>query len=81
MVTMVVVAAVAVVSVVGSLIATASWVMSARILVEAYFGLFSVDVLIDGRDHLTNPLWWLTIEFGAEVAVMESSDKGGDDFC
>ena len=21
------------------------------------------------------------IEFGAEVAMMESSDKGGDDFC
>ena len=55
--------------------------MSARILVEAYFGLFSVGVLIGGRDHLANPLWWLAIEFGAEVAVMESSNEGGDDFC
>ena len=55
--------------------------MSARILIEVNFILFSVGVLIGGRDHLANPLWWLTIEFGAEVTVMESSDKGGDDFC
>ena len=54
--------------------------MSARILVEANFGLFSVGVLIGGRDHLTNPLWRLTIEFGMEVTV-ESSDEGGNDFC
>ena len=54
--------------------------MSALILVEANFGLFSVGVLIGGHDHLANPLWWLTIEFRAEVMVMESSDKGGDDF-
>ena len=53
--------------------------MSARILVEANFGLFSIDILFGGRDHLANPLWWLTIEFGAKVAVMESSNKGGDD--
>ena len=55
--------------------------MSARVLVEADFGLFSVGVLISGRDHLANPLWWLTIEFGAQVTVMESSNEGGDDFC
>ena len=55
--------------------------MSARILVEANFGLFSIGVLIGGRDHVTNPLWRLMIEFGAKVTVMESSDKGGDDFC
>ena len=54
--------------------------MSARILVETNFGLFNVDVLIGGRDHLANPPWRLLIEFGAEVAVMESSNKGGDDF-
>ena len=65
---------------VGALIAAVSWAVSARILFEAYFGHFIISVLIDGRDHLTNPLWWLTIEFGAKVAVMESSDKGGDDF-
>ena len=53
--------------------------MSACILVEAYFGLFGVGILIGGRDHLANPLWRLTIELGAEVAMMESSDEGGDD--
>ena len=81
MVAVVIVAAVTVASFVRALVAAASWVMSAHILIEKNFGLFSVGILIDGCDHLTNPLWWLTIEFGAEVAVMESSDKGGDDFC
>ena len=54
--------------------------MSGRILVEMNFGLFFVGVLIGGHDHLTNPPWWLTIELGAEVMVMESSNEGGDDF-
>ena len=44
-------------------------------LIEAYFGLFGINVLIGGRDHLANPLWWLKIEFGAKVAVMESWTK------
>ena len=79
MVTVVVVAAVAVASVVGTLIAVACWAVSARILVEAYFSLFGVDVLISGCNHLANPLRRLAIELGAEVAVMESSDEGGDD--
>ena len=81
MVAAIIVVAVTMVSFVEVLVSTVSWVVSARILVEADFGLFSVIVLIDGRNHLANPLWWLTIEFGAEVAVMKSSDKGGDDFC
>ena len=81
MVVAIILAAVIVVSFVGALITAASWAVSARILVEANFGLFSVGVLIGGCDHLTNPLWWLMIEFGAEVTVMESSDKGGDEFC
>ena len=81
MVAVVVVATVTVASFVGALVAAASRVVIARILVEANFGLFSVGVLIGGRDHLANPLWRLTIEFGAEVAVMESSNEGGDDFC
>ena len=38
-------------------------------------------IVIGGRDHLANPLWWLTIEFGVEITVMESLNKGGDDFC
>ena len=80
MVPMVVVAAVTVASFVKAIIAAVSWVMSARILVEENFSLFSVSVLIGGRDHLANPLWRLTIEFGTEVTVMESSNKGGDDF-
>ena len=79
MVTTVVVAAVVVASVVRTLVAMASWVVSARILVEAHFGLFSVGVLIGGRNHLANPLWWLAIELGVEVTVMESSDEGNDD--
>ena len=81
MVTAVIVAVVAVASIVGLLVAAVSWAMSACILVEANFGLFNIGILIGGRDHLANPLWRLTIEFGAEVAVMESFDEGGDDFC
>jgi len=80
MVPMVVVAAVTVASFVGALVAAASWAVSACILIEANFGVFSVGVLIDGHDHLAQPLWRLMIEFGAEVMVMESSDEGGDDF-
>ena len=74
-------ALVIVASFVGALIAAASWAVSASIFVEVNFGLFSIGVLIGSRNHLTNPLWWLTIEFGAEVAMMESSDEGGDDLC
>ena len=81
MVAVAVVVAVTVASFVGAIVTAASWAVSARILIEANFGLFSVGILIGGRDHLANPLWWLTIEFGAEVTVMESLDEGGDDFC
>ena len=79
MVTAVVVAAVAMASVVGSLIAAVSWAMSARIFVEAYFSLFGIGILIGGHNHLANPFWRTVIELGAKVMVMESSDKGGDD--
>jgi len=83
MVNAVVVAAVAVASVVGSLIIASSWAMSACVLIEAYFSFFGVGVLVGGRNHLANPHGWLAVELGAEVTVMESSDKGGDDliFC
>ena len=83
MVTMIVVAAVTVASVVGSIVAMASWAMSPRILVKAYFSLFSVGVLIGGCNHLANTLRRLASELGAEVTVMESSNEGGDDlyFC
>ena len=56
MVAMVVIAAVTMSSFIGALVAVASWAVSAHILVEANFGLFSVGVLIDGCDHLSNPL-------------------------
>ena len=83
MVATVVVAAVTMASFIGALIAAASWAVIARILVEANFNFFIIGVLIGSHDHLANRLWWLAIEFGAKVVVMESSDEGGDDlsFC
>jgi len=83
MVTVVVIAAVAVAPVIGAIVTVVSWAMSACILVEAYFSLFGIGVLIGGRDHLVNPFWRLASELGAVVAVMESLDKGSDDlsFC
>ena len=80
MVGAVIIAAVTVASFVGALISAASWAVSACILVEANFGLFSVGILIGGRDHLANPLWRLMIEFGVEIVVMKSSKEGGDNF-
>ena len=73
-VTTVVVMAVVVASVMRSLVAASSWAMSARILIEAYFGLFGVDVLVGGRNHLANPHGRLVVELGVEVTVMESSN-------
>ena len=78
MVTAVVVAAVTMAPVVEAIVAAASWVMSARILVEAYFAFFGVGVLVGGRNHLANPRGWLMVELGAEITVMESSNEGGD---
>ena len=80
---MVVVAAVAVASVIKSLVVASSWAMSVRVLLEAYFSFFGVGVLVGSRNHLANPHGWLTVELGVEVVVMESSDKGGDviSFC
>ena len=48
MVIAVVVATIAVTPVGGPIVATASWAMSARILIEAHFGLFGFGVLIGG---------------------------------
>ena len=81
MVTTVIVAAITMASVVGSLVIAASWAMSARILVEAHLGFLGIGVLVSGHDHLANPYGRLAVELGEEVAVMESSDEGGDDFC
>ena len=44
--------------------------MSACVLIEAYFGLFGVGVMIGGRYRLANPRWRLAIELGADVMVM-----------
>ena len=73
MVTAVIIAVITMAPVVGSLVVVASWAMNARILVEAHFGLFG------GCYHLADPLRRLAIELGAEVAVMASSNEGGDD--
>ena len=64
MVTAVMVAVVAVVPVIRAIVTVASWAMSARILVEAYFGLFDVGVLIGDCYHLIDPLRRLAIELG-----------------
>ena len=79
MVTAVIVAAVAVASIVRSIVTTASWAMSARILIEAHFGFFNFGVLVGGRNHLANPRGWLAVELGVKLVVMESSDEGGDE--
>ena len=83
MVTTVIKAAVVVASVVGAVVVAARWAMSVCILIEAHLGFFGIDILVGSRNHLANPFWWLAIELGVEVAVMESSDEGGDDlnFC
>ena len=79
MVTVVVVAAVAVAPVVGVIVPMVSWAMSAHILVEVHLSFLGIGVLVGGRNYLANPHGWLAVELGAEVAVMESSDEGGDD--
>ena len=81
MVTAVNVATIIVASIIEAIVAVASWAMNARILVEVYFGLFGVGILIGGCYHLADPLRRLANELGVEVVVMESSDEGGDDLC
>jgi len=53
--------------------------MSARILIEVHLSFLGVGVLVGGCDHLANSHGWLTVELRAKLAVMESSDEGGDD--
>ena len=79
MMTAVVIAAVAVAPVVGAIVAAMSWAMSVRILVEAHLGFLGISILVDGCDHLANPSRWLVVELRAKLAVVESSDEGGDD--
>ena len=79
MIATVVGAAVIVTSVVGAIVVSVRWSLSARILVEAHLGFLGVGVLVGGRDHLANPSRRLAVELGAKLAVVESSDEGGDD--
>ena len=83
MVTTVVVPAVVVASVVGVVVVAACWAMSACILIEPHLSFHGVGVLVGSCDHLTNPSGRLAVELGVKLAVMESSDEGGDDlsFC
>ena len=79
MVTAVVEAAVVVASVVGAVIVATRWAMSVCILVEAHLGFLGIGVLIGHSYHLADAGWRLAVEFGAKLAMVESSDKGGDD--
>ena len=53
--------------------------MSARIFVEAHLGFLGVGVLVGSSDHLANAYGRLAVELGAKLAMVESSDEGGDD--
>ena len=79
MVTAAVEVAVVVESVVGAVVVAVRWAMSARILVEAHLGFLGVGVLVGSSDHLTNACGRLTVEFGAKLTMVESSDEGSDD--
>jgi len=79
MVTIVIVVAVVVALVIGVVVVATRWAMSARILVVAYLGFLGVDVLVGSSDHLADACGWLAVEFGAKLAMVESSDEGGDD--
>ena len=54
--------------------------MSAYILIEAHLGFLGVDILVGGSYHFVDTGGRLAVEFGAKLAMVESSDKGGDDF-
>ena len=79
MVIAVVVATVIVASIVRAVIVVARWAICARIFVEAHLGFLGVSVLVGRSDHLTDTGGRLAVEFGAKLAMVESSDKGGDD--
>ena len=80
MVTTVVEATVIVASVVEAVVVAVRWAMSACILVEAHLGFLGIGVLVGGSYHFADTSGRLAVEFGAKLAMVESSDKGGDDF-
>ena len=75
MVNVVIIAEVVVASIIGVVVVVACWAMRTHILVEAHLGFLGVG----GHDHLANSCGRLAVELGAKLAVMESSDDGGDD--
>ena len=79
MVIAVVEAAVVVASVIGAVVVVARWVTSARILIEVHLGFLGIGVLVGSSDHLANAYGRLAVELGAKLAMVESSDEGGDD--
>ena len=79
MVTAAVEVAVVVESVVGAVVVAVRRAMGGHILVEARLGFLGVGVLVGSSDHLANACWWLVVELGAKLAMVESSGEGGDD--
>ena len=53
--------------------------LSACILIEAHLGFLGIGVLVGGSYHFAITGRWLAVEFGAKLAMVESSDEGGDD--
>ena len=83
MIATVVEATVIVTLVIGAIIISVGWSLSACILVEAHLGFLCIDVLVGGSYHFADTGWRLMVEFGAKFAMVESSDESGDDlsFC
>ena len=65
---------------VASVVVAVRQAMSACILVEAHLSFLGVGVLVGSGDHLADTGGRLAVEFGAKLAMVDSSDKGGDDF-
>jgi hypothetical protein len=80
MVAMIVRAAVAMTPVVRVIIVVVRRAMSACILVEAHLGFLDVSVLVGHSYHLADTGGWLAVEFGVKLVMVESSNKGSDDF-
>ena len=78
--TVVVIAAIVQLSVIGVVIVAARWVISAHIFIKTHLRFLGVGVLVGGCDHLADAGRWLSIELRTEFMVMKSSDEGGDDF-
>ena len=76
--TTVVIAAVVVASVVRAVVVAVRRAICARVFIETYFSFLRDSILVGGRDHLADAYRWLAVELGAKLAVMESSDEGGD---